>query len=108
MTDYPEASGDAVQYAAPSYFTRVYMAPDQFLALCPPMGGGYDPEADAYIQTFVQHIKDGLPLDPPEWSLQHHDGRHRAHAAKIAGVRYLPVMVADDLVDWLMEMEFAT
>jgi hypothetical protein len=106
MTRYPLATGDAVHYAAPFGFTQVWMTPDWFLLHTPPL---YlpDEESDHYIQHFVERIRQGLPLDPPWWSLDDHDGRHRATAAKIAGVTRLPVMVPEELIDWLLEWEFA-
>lgn len=106
MTRYPEADRTSVHYSPPSGFTRVYMTPERFLCLTPSLCLP-DPESDGYIQHFVERIQQGLPLDPPEWALDHHDGRHRATAALTAGVTALPVMVKEDLVDWLIEMGFA-
>lgn len=103
---YPEATGDKRHYAPPHGWVRVFMPPARFLQLAPPLGL-VDEEEDQYIRALSDQIVIGWPLDPPEWSLDHHDGRHRATAAKIAGVKALPVMVPEAIKEWLDEMEFS-
>lgn len=103
---YPEADRATVHYSPPGGFIRVYMAPDWFLEHTPRLGLP-DPESDGYIQHFVERIQQGLPLDPPVWGLDHHDGRHRMTAAKIAGVAVVPVFVEPEIAEWLLEMDFA-
>jgi len=93
MTSYPLATSKTRHYAPPRGWKLVYMTPATFLSHAPPLGLP-DPESSHYIRCFVEHIQSQLPLDAPELGLgREHDGRHRAHAARIAGVERLPVYV---------------
>jgi hypothetical protein len=100
MTDYPLATGSQVHYSPPKWFVLVHTTPERFLSLCPPLRIQNE-EEDQYICALAQHIRDGFPLDAPELSFEDHDGRHRATAARIAGVRSLPVYVHPKLEEFV-------
>lgn len=70
----------------------VYMTPDQYLSKVRPLT--LDPESQENIDILVQHIQDGGRLDPLKiYPDGREDGRHRAHAAKVLGIRKVPVIV---------------
>lgn len=107
MVRYPEAVGADIHFAPPHGYVRIYLKPGKFLEYCPPL---YivDIEEDSYIRTLADHIIDGYPLDPPELGFhRYHDGRHRASAAMVAGVEWIPVQVDPDLAEHLLEIEEA-
>jgi hypothetical protein len=106
--DYPMAVGGDVVDHAPPGFVLVSMTPREFLESCNPLG--IDVDRDDYVAALVEHIQDGLPIDAPWLSHDYehgtnHDGRHRAHAAEIAGCERIPVFVSRELqgfFDWEM------
>lgn len=99
-TEYPLADNETMHYAPPTGFVLAYVEPQWFLDACPSLRIA-DPEEDRYIMAFVEHIRDGLPLDAPVLSFGgEHDGRHRATAAKIAGVEKLPVYLEPEIYDF--------
>lgn len=92
---FPLATSETMHYAPPHGFVLVWIAPERFLEVAPPLRLP-DEESDGYIKCFVEHIREGWPLDAPWLSLEDHDGRHRATAAKLAGVKRLPVYMEPD------------
>lgn len=106
MVSYVEACGNHMHYAPPYDYKRVYLRPATFLEYCPPLCI-LDIEEDLYIKTLAAQIIDGQPLDPPELGFRHHDGRHRASAAVVAGVEWIPVRVEAGLAEYLIEIETA-
>lgn len=99
-TPYPLATSETMHYAPPTGFVLVYVTPERFLELCPPLRIE-EPEENRYIAALAEMIRDGFPLDAPTLSLEDHDGRHRATAAKIAGVVALPVYVEPALEEYM-------
>ena len=74
----------------------VRMSPDKFLSLARPL----DEPTQSKIDDFEKKILGNVPMDrlvlwidPQRRKVISHDGRHRAMAAKKAGVESVPVMI---------------
>lgn len=106
MTTWTLPTREQIHFSPPDGFELLWMTPAKFLELAPPLGIP-DPESDQYIQHFVQKLRDGDPLDPPELAFNHHDGRHRATAAQLAEVYEMPVYVSEPFHSFLLEKGFA-
>lgn len=96
---YPVSDASNYHYSPFGGSVLMWMTPQHFIDLAPSGGPAEEWEKDPYVHKLAQHILDGFPLDAPELGGDNgHDGRHRAHAAKIAGVKKLPVYVEPDMV----------
>ncbi|RME83026.1 MAG: hypothetical protein D6785_07190, partial [Planctomycetota bacterium] len=75
------------------------MSPDEFLRFAYPFPSSYinSPEFEKRMKAFSKHIMEGRPLDPlqlwlnPDYEVDGHEGRHRAHAARRLGIKSVPV-----------------
>lgn len=76
----------------------IYNTPDYFLNLVPELI--LDDASMDNIDEMKTDILNGKELDPPTLYVDgdqiiNHDGRHRSHAAKILGIKEIPILIID-------------
>lgn len=99
----------------------IFMSPKQFLEKCPttnifdsneerkyknayvtPLNDGYN---KTKVETYIKKLKSGEQIDVPHLDYRKnpflknwagHDGRHRAKAALILGIKKIPVIILED------------
>lgn len=89
---------DTAYQLEPKNSVLFWVTPDEFLSIAAPLN--IMPEDEEIIQDLKKRLEagektDALDLRILEGRVAYHDGRHRAYAAKLAGIDKVPVVVVD-------------
>ena len=78
----------------------VEMRAKEYIRITPPLT--IDEESEENIEILAEMIENGDEIDPPVLfmrgeSVIDHDGRHRAYAARRLGIKWIPVIIFEEI-----------
>ena len=91
---------NSVSFTSEAAEGAILMSPDQYLAISPAMK---DPDAGPQAKALRESLKNGEPIHTApsltikDGKVTEQDGRHRAQAAKDAGIKKIPVKIEGEL-----------